>query len=544
MDEQAQTYQIELNSIDAPATAGLVIHRKIKILEVNPILAAMFGYQPGELTDTERTILDLIYIEARGLVLKHTLIKYERPYEAVGLHKDGTTFAIRILDQPLAHPDSIIRAMVIQPIDEQKNPAQILASWPQTKQALADQLLKTTTQLRFANERLQLELDERAQMEADLRARVRQQQAVADLGQRALASPNLALLMTDAVTIAAQILEAELAGIFELTPAKDSLRLTAGAGWPAGLVGQTTLELTADYPAGYALLTKQPLMIENLSYDSRFSQAGWLHRHQVVSGLSLVIQSRQEPLGVLEVYTTRRRRFTEDDSHFLQAVTNILSMAWERAQNEDQLKTAAQQQEALLREIHDRVRNNLQVILSLLNLQATDYRTSHQSKRVLQQAQNRIRAMALIHEKLYGAQSLAQIELGVYIEALLAHLFRSYQAYARDLSFKVQADELFLTMETAVPCGLIINELVTNALQHAFSDGQGGQVRVECYQNGDGRFRLTVADDGLGLSAGLDFREADTLGLQLVKTLVDQLAGDIELLPAAGTAFKITFSPQ
>ena len=543
IDGQIQTQPVEVNPLVAPTVDGIIVHRKIKILEVNATLAAMFGYEPGDLTDAERTILDLIYPEARSMVLKHTLIKYERPYEAVGLRKDGSTFPIKIIDQPLANQESAIRAMVIQPSNGEKNSEDMLAVLQASRQALTDKLLKTTSQLRYANERLQLELDERAQMEAELRVRVRQQRAVAELSQRALASTDLALLMKDAVTIATQVLEAELASIFELNPTRDGLRLTVGVGWSAGLVDQTELELTADYPAGFAILTKQPVIIENLPVDSRFSEAGLLHRHQVVSGLCLVILGRSEPLGILELHTTRRRRFSEDDLHFLQAIANILSMTIERTRNETQLKAAAMEQAALLREIHDRVKNNLQVILSLLSLQA-DYRTDQHSQQILQAVQNRVQAMALIHEMLYGFQSLAQVEFGRYVEALLGHLFWSYGAYARGVSFRVQGDELFLTMGTAVPCGLIINELVTNALQHAFPDGHGGQVQIEFCKNSDGRFKLTVADNGLGLPAGLDFREADTLGLQLVKTLVDQLEGIIELQPAAGTAFKITFYPE
>ncbi len=541
MNGQALVPQVELNSLAAPAADGIIIHRKIKILEVNPTLAAMFGYEPGELIDDERTILDLIHPEARSLVLKHTLIRYERPYEAVGLCKNGTTLPIRILDQPLANQDSAIRAMMIQPVGGQKSPEEVLAALQQTRQQLADQLLKTTSQLRYANERLQLELDERAQMEAELRARVRQQRTVAELGQRALASTDLALLMTEAVTLAAQILEAEIAGIFELTPAKDGLVLTAGLGWSAGLVGQTTLELEADYPAGYALLANQPVIIEYLPTDGRFSLATLLYQHRVVSGLSLVIQGHQGPRGVLEVYTRRRRRFTEDDLHFLQAIANILSMAMERAWNETQLRAAALEQAALLREIHDRVRNNLQVILSLLNLQA-DYLADHQSRRILKQVQNRVRAMALIHEQLYGSRSLARIDFGAYIQALVGHLFRSYGAYARGLRFTVQAEELFLTMGAAVPCGLIINELVTNALQHAFPSGREGEVRFEVKQN-DGLVELLVADDGVGFKAGAEeFNRATSLGLQLVKILVDQLDGRLEVVSYPGAAFRLTFA--
>ena len=528
------------NLFTLPALDGIIIHRKIKILEVNATLAAMFGYDPGELIDDERSILDLILPEARSVVLKHTLIKYERSYDAVGLRKDGSTFPIKIVDQPLTNQDSAIRAMVVKAIGGQKNSDDILAALQESRQSLADQLRKTTSQLRYANERLQLELDERTQMEAELRVRVRQQRAVAELGQRALASTNLALLMEDAVTIAAQVLEAELAGIFEMTPAKDSLRLTVGVGWSAGLVGQVELKLEADFPAGFAILAKQPVVIENLPLDSRFSEAGLLHRHQVVSGLCLVIHGRPEPLGILEVYTTRRRRFSEDDLHFLQAIANILSMALERAKTETHLRLATLEQEAMLREIHDRVKNNLQIILSLINLQSV-YQTEPYPRQILQKVQDRVRAMALIHERLYGSGSLARVEIGAYIKALVEHLFRAYQAYSRNIHFAVLADELFLTIETAVPCGLIINELVANALQHAFPDGRSGEVRLEIKQNHHRQLELLVADNGIGFNPGPELSQTASLGLQLVNTLVNQLNASIEFYSNQGTHCKITF---
>ena len=209
---------------------GIIVHRKIKILNVNQTLAAMFGYEYSELKGGDLTILDLIEPEFRSLVLRNTLIKYGQPYDAVGLRKDGSTFSIKILDQSLEDQDTSIRTMTIT--TSQKHPQEISPGVQETRQNLKEELNRTTTQLRYTNERLQLELDERAQIEADLRVRARQQAAVAELGQRALVGTDLSVLMDEAVSLVAQTLQVEYVKIQELLSDSNVLLLRAGIGWP------------------------------------------------------------------------------------------------------------------------------------------------------------------------------------------------------------------------------------------------------------------------------------------------------------------------
>jgi two-component sensor histidine kinase len=212
-----------------------------------------------------------------------------------------------------------------------------------------------------------------------------------------------------------------------------------------------------------------------------------------------------------------------------------------RKRVEGQLKASLKEKEVLLQEIHHRVKNNMQVISSLLNLQS-GYVEDPQALEVFQESQHRVRSMALIHEKLYQSENLAQIDFGEYIRSLVTSLSRSYSARAGDITLDIRADDVPLGIDTAVPCGLILNELVSNALKYAFPDGRAGQVRVELTADDDRRVTLTVGDDGVGFPEGLDFRGTTSLGLQLVNTLVDQLEGSIELNNGRGTEFKITFS--
>jgi two-component sensor histidine kinase len=242
-------------------------------------------------------------------------------------------------------------------------------------------------------------------------------------------------------------------------------------------------------------------------------------------------------------------RELETTHALLEEHADELSRANERLQREiagrnkaeAQIKVSLKEKEVLLQEIHHRVKNNLQVISSLLNL-LSDYVGDQQALKIIQESQNRVRSMALIHEKLYQSQDLARIDFAEYIRNLAAYLFGAYSANAQAISLKVQADDVFLTIDTAIPCGLILNEMISNALKHAFPDGQASEIRVEFCVDHDHQCTLEVRDNGVGLPPDLDFRTTESSGLQLVNTLVEQLDGTIELDSSSGTEFKIVFA--
>jgi two-component sensor histidine kinase len=198
----------------------------------------------------------------------------------------------------------------------------------------------------------------------------------------------------------------------------------------------------------------------------------------------------------------------------------------------------------LLKEIHHRVKNNLQVVSSLLNLQSR-YIEDEQTLQMFRESQSRVKSMALIHERLYRAQDLARVDFGQYVQTLTRDLFRSYRANAESVALRVDVEDVFLGVDTAIPCGLIINELVSNALKYAFPDDEdgpiwGGEVHVELAPD-DGQYVLAVRDNGVGFPDGLDFQNTETLGLRLVATLVEQLRGTVELHSDDGTEFEIRF---
>jgi two-component sensor histidine kinase len=219
----------------------------------------------------------------------------------------------------------------------------------------------------------------------------------------------------------------------------------------------------------------------------------------------------------------------------------ILTVIWDihdRKQAGEKLEASLREKELLLKEIHHRVKNNLQIISSLLSLQ-TASTMSEEASDVLIESRNRIRSMALIHEKLYMSSDFSCIDFKEYIDSLIGSLFRSYVT-ARDVRIVRDIEDVSLDIDAAIPCGLIINELITNSLKYAFKDSAGHELRVSL-KACDGVYTLIVGDDGVGLPPGLDFRNTPTLGLQLVVTLTGQLNGNIERLEGKGTTFRITF---
>jgi PAS domain S-box-containing protein len=212
----------------------------------------------------------------------------------------------------------------------------------------------------------------------------------------------------------------------------------------------------------------------------------------------------------------------------------------ERKHAEEQLRASLREKEALLKEVHHRVKNNLQLISSLLSLQAARVE-DHSARRALADSRDRVRSLALVHENLYRAGNFAGVPLAAQVQSLCAHLLRSYGGDSPRVDFQTRIADVALDLERAVPFVLIINELVSNALKHAFPGGRGGRVSVELRALAGGRYALTVADDGVGLPTEIDLAGSGSLGLQLVSDLAQQLYGTVAVRRDGGTLFTITF---
>jgi len=209
-------------------------------------------------------------------------------------------------------------------------------------------------------------------------------------------------------------------------------------------------------------------------------------------------------------------------------------------QAEVQIKSSLKEKEVLLKEIHHRVKNNLQIISSLLNLQSAEIEDPKASQK-FRESQDRVKAMALIHERLYQSSDLAKIDFAGYVRSLTGHLVRSYKAGA--IRLNVEVESVPMNLDVAIPCGLMINELVSNAFKYAFPDRRDGEIRVVFSEDRDRMLRLAVSDNGIGFPEDRNPEESDSLGLKLVRTLTEQLGGTVRYRSQGGFLCDISI-PQ
>ncbi len=244
-----------------------------------------------------------------------------------------------------------------------------------------------------------------------------------------------------------------------------------------------------------------------------------------------------------------KSKFIIEISHISWRIKNekfysaIIRDITDRKRAENEIKESLKEKEALLMEIHHRVKNNMQIISSLLSLQSR-YITDKDAFGVFKESQNRVKSMAMIHERLYNSEGLAKIDFIEYIKNLVDDLFCSYGINNNCIKIEIDADKIFLNADTAIPCGLIINELVTNSLKYAFpteSYHHEEKIYIKLHQNNK-KILLIVGDNGIGLPKDVDLENSETLGLRLVRSLVDQLDGTIELHNDGGTEFQIIFA--
>ena len=226
----------------------------------------------------------------------------------------------------------------------------------------------------------------------------------------------------------------------------------------------------------------------------------------------------------------------------VEGLIGVISDITERVQAEEQIKAALAEKEVLLREVHHRVKNNLQALIYLIEMQA-EVNKGEEVRHALKDLQGRVRAMGLVHEKLYQAKDLARIDFSEYLEDLTSYLLYALGA-GRSIALNLNAAGIFININTAIPCGMIVTELVTNALKHAFPEDREGEIGVE-FRLQQGEYVLTVSDNGVGLPPELAWRATDSLGLKLVNIWATyQLEGNIEVNTQNGTAFTIRFTDR
>jgi two-component sensor histidine kinase len=253
-----------------------------------------------------------------------------------------------------------------------------------------------------------------------------------------------------------------------------------------------------------------------------------------------VIERRKAEEALRQARDELEIRISERTAELTRANTDLHAEVIQRQRTEAQLTTALHQKDVLFREVHHRVKNNLQIISSLLSLQSR-YISDPQTLRTFNDTRNRIRAMALIHGVLDQANDFARVDFARYLQQLNTHLCHSYGMNTKAIAIQTHAQDIWLNTEVAGACGLIVHELVSNSLKHGFPDGHEGEIHVSMdYKNS--QYILTVADNGVGLPAEFNLHTTKSLGFKLVLALANQLSGHLEFESHGGTRFSITFA--
>jgi PAS domain S-box-containing protein len=289
---------------------------------------------------------------------------------------------------------------------------------------------------------------------------------------------------------------------------------------------------------GGPLLASQK-MIQRLFEKGEVSLIGKMP----VNWLGVPLKIKGETIGALVAQSyTKGDRFKVEDKAMLIFMAEQAAMAIERKLAGAKLRTSLKEKEILLMEIHHRVKNNLQIISSLLNLQSKQIK-DQSALEMYRLSQNRVFSMSLVHEKLYSSNEMGRVDFKKYIRSLTNHLLNVYGVDTGLVKIDIQAENIFLDINTSIPCGLIINELVSNSLKHGFPDQSGGgKIHIELKTLGEKQFQLMVSDNGIGLPEEIGTEKPQSLGLQLVHMLVEQLQGKIAIDKTKGVSFQIIFS--
>ncbi len=372
--------------------------------------------------------------------------------------------------------------------------------------------------------------------ERALRLRIRQQEILAELGVLALQGTPFIELLNHTARLTAEGLSAEYCKVLEYIPAENRLLVRAGVGWDEGVVGSASVGADLASPAGYALQTGKPVISNHLENEDRFRTPELLVEHGIRRAMNVILQGDGSPFGVLEVDSRSEGEFGEHDVAFLQGAANILGMAIEQQQYQKKLKAALDRHQVLLKEVNHRVKNSLQVVASMLHLQANAAGDPELTDR-LNEASSRISTVGRAYERLAYNADNEKIELIAYVREVLKDLDIAVAPCQLHLDAPA---EIQIDADRAILVALIINELVLNAGKYAYPDRSGESIWVQVGQTHNNTFLVSVRDEGVGLPAGFDPAKSKRLGTRLVNALSQQLSAVLTRPPSAkGSHFSL-----
>ncbi|MFC5355532.1 sensor histidine kinase [Azospirillum himalayense] len=368
---------------------------------------------------------------------------------------------------------------------------------------------------------------------------LRYQDILADYSRLAAEAKELGRLLQLTCVQAARGIGIKRSKIMRYRPTMGDLLIEAGVGWKPGVVGQVTLGTDVSSPPGRTLQTRQPVITDDLPNSSEVRYAPVLQEHGIVSALNTPIAVDSIVWGVIEVDSEVPRHFTQSDVQFLTAMANILGMAVQRKLQEHHTAdiakkaiTEVEQQKMLMRELLHRDKNDFQMVMALLVVQEMK-QSDPGVRQAFRHVMDRVSAISMAHDQLAMRPGLGTIDVAAYLQALCGNLDQRREG----IHVRTACEHAELVHERAVPLGLITNELVTNAIKHAFPSGQGVVTVTFTVEREIEHGCLIVADNGVGMGPP----RPGSSGLQLVRSLAAQVGGSVEQTsPGQGTMFRIT----
>jgi len=373
--------------------------------------------------------------------------------------------------------------------------------------------------------------------EESLRQRIRQQELLAELGVFALQRPGFTDLLDNTARLAAEGLGAEFCKVLEYLPAENRLLVRAGVGWHPGVIGHASVGADLASPAGFALQTGKPVISNHLENEQRFRTPELLVEHAIRRAMNVILQGDGSPFGVLEADSRSEGEFGPHDLAFLQGAANILGMAIEQQKNQRQLKDALDRHKILLTEVNHRVKNSLQLVVGMLELQAKSISDPALAES-LNAASNRISTVGRAYEHLAYNADNERIDLAAYLREVLKDL---EDTIAPCVLHFTTSGEIQIAADRSILVALVMNELVSNAGKYAYPGKPDGAVWIDLVRDNKVSFTVTVRDEGVGQPVDFDPATSKRLGTRLVTSLARQLRADFTRPKGAiGATFTLT----
>jgi two-component sensor histidine kinase len=352
---------------------------------------------------------------------------------------------------------------------------------------------------------------------------------LAEFGIAALRARELDPMLQRAVELCAQGMRSKYCKFLERGSDDRVLRVRAGVGWSAGVIGNIEMQADLGSPAGYAFQTGEAVISNHLENETRFGTPAFMDEHNIRRAINVLVDASGERFGVLEVDSSDEGSFEPADLAFMQGFANLIGVAIERQRAERRLSDAIQHQELLTREASHRVKNSLALVSAMLNLQMQED-DDPRITRLLGDAQARITAIAQTHDQLWRG---AQVGI-VSLDDLVGGIARGLAEQAPNHRIDCDVEPIEISADTAIPLVLLVTELVTNAIKYAYGDA-GGAIAVVIAVAGE-RIVLTVTDAGAGLPEGFEMKAASrsSLGMRMIASLARQLRGSVAIENRAG----------